>query len=275
MKKVTAILCIILMLFSFSACGGNTGRSGPAGLPDGETGVDESSGLQDGSLTVRVINGAGTGRLVLAGIGSGDVFTVSETELTVYLDDKTAGSSDLENGMLLTVDLGYTVLETWPAQLTGATVRAYSVPADKEDHGDICEIYLSVLEDLWTEDSGLNSDITYISVDLDDAPGVLTDGEKAAVAWIFSGAHGKQGLRLGFEELKENGYIDDGVLYWEDGALFSIRKSDNGKDSTQKITFDAEKWRSGTGAVFYMGCSAERGNGVKWKPYKPGTFAIS
>lgn len=275
MKKRIAILCMIAMLFSLGACRSHTGQEGSTGPQNGETTGNEFVEPQGDSLQVRVIRGAGTGQLVLAGINSGEVYTVNETELTVYLDDKTATPSDLENGMRLAIDPGYTVLETWPGQLTGATVRAYSKPADKEDHGDLCGLYLQVLEDLWEDDSGLNGDITYISVDLDDAPGALTDGEKAAITWIFSGAHDKQGLQLGFEELKEKGYIDESVLYWEDGVLLSIKKADKGTDSAQKISFDAEKWRSGLGAIFYLDCSAERGTGVQWKPYKAGSFAIS
>ncbi len=275
MKKRIAVICIIAMLFTLGACRSQPGPGGSAAPQNGETADNGSAEPQGDSLQVRVIRGAGTGQLVLAGISSGEVYTVNETELTVYINDKTAAPSDLENGMRLAIGPGYTVLETWPAQLTGATARAYGDPADGNDHGDLCGLYLQVLEDLWEDDSGLNGDITYISVDLDDAPGALTDGEKAAIAWIFSGAHGKQGLRFGFEELRENGYIDKNVLYWEDGVLFSIKKTDKGTDSAQKISFDAEKWRSGEGAVFYLDCSAKRGAGVQWEPYKAGHFAVS
>ena len=275
MKKGIAILCMILMLISLGACRSQPGQEGTTLPQNGETAGNEAGEPQGDPLQVRVIRGAGTGQLVLAGITSGEVYTANETELTVYLDDKPAAPSDLENGMRLEIDTGYTVLETWPAQLTGATVRAVSKPADKEDHGDLCGLYLQVLEDLWEDDSGLNGGITYISVDLADAPGALTDGEKAAIMWIFSGAHGKQGLQLSFEELKENGYVDESVLYWEDGVLFSIKETEKGTVSAQKISFNAQKWRSGLGAIFYMDCTAERGAGVQWKPYKAGSFAIS
>lgn len=275
MKKGIALLCMIAMLFSLAACSGDTGSSDSAALPNGATAEGEAIRPQAGSIPVRVIKGAGTGSLVLAGKTRGDVYTVSETELTVYLDEQPAKPSDLENGMLLMLDPGFFELETWPGGLIGATVHAYSKPADKDDHGDLCGLYLQVLEDLWTDDSGLNSDISYFSVDLDDAPGALTDGEKTAIAWIFSGAHDKQGLEFSFEELTEKGYVDKGELYWEDGVLFSIKTTENGKNSAQEITFDAQKWRSGTGAIFYMGCTAQRGTGVQWNPYKAGTFAIS
>ena len=263
------------MLFSLGACRSHTGTEGTTGRQNGETTGNGSAEPQGDLLQLRVIRGAGTGQLVLAGIGSGELYTVNEAELTVYLDGKAAAPSELENGMLLAVDPGYTVLESWPGQLTGATVRATGKPADKNDHGDLCGLYLQVLEDLWEDDSGLNGDITYISVDLADAPGGLTDGEKAAITWIFSGAQGKQGLQFGYEALKENGYLGEDVLYWEDGVLLSIRKTEKGADGAQKISFDAQKWRSGEGAIFYLDCTAERGTGAQWKPYQAGSFAIS
>ena len=69
--------------------------------------------------------------------------------------------------------------------------------------------------------------------------------------------------------------MDKSVLYWEDGVLLSIKKTEDGKDSSSKIAFDAEKWRSGTGAIFFNGCTAKRGDGVRWETYRPGAFAIA
>ena len=275
MKNGIAILCVLALLFSLGACRPRPGKEDPTGEQTHETTGGETEAPQGDSLQVRLIGGVGTGRLVLAGLAGGEVYTANEKELTVYLDGKAASPSDLENGMRLTVDPGYTVLETFPALLTGATLRALGKGADRDDHGDLCGLYLKVLGDLWEDDSGLNNDIRYISVDLDDAPGALTEGEKAAIAWIFSSSHGKEGLRFSFEELRENGYIDKDVLYWEDGVLLSIKKTEKGTNGAHKITFDAQKWRSGLGAIFYMGCTAERGTGVRWKDYKAGSFAIA
>ena len=263
MKKVIAMICIFAMLFAFGACGGKQG---------GEA-APETTGTA-GTLTLRIVDGAGTEQLVLAGEQSGEVYTLGVGQLTLLIDGETAAPSALKNGMLLSFDPGYMLLETWPMQITGTTARAKSETED-DDHGDLSGVYLQVLEDLWTDDSGLNGDITYISVDLHVAPGGLTEGEKAAVAWIFAGRHNAQGLQYSFEELKENGYIKADLLYWEDGLLFGISEPENSKSTAKKLTFDARKWRSGDGAIFYMGCTAKRGNGVSWEPYTPGTFAIS
>lgn len=275
MKKGILLFCILGMLIVCGACKNRTAAEEPKTPADSETAQTDPADPQGDALSLRVIDGAGTGQLVLAGEKSGDLYTVGADALTVFIDGEQAAPSDLKNGMRLSFDAGYELMETWPMQIAGASVRAQSEPGDAEDHGDLCGLYLQVLEDLWTNDSGLNGDLTYISVDLDKAPGRLTDGEKAAVAWIFAGRHNAQGLQLGFEALKAQGYVDETSLYWEDGLLFSITKTETGKDAADRITFNAAKWRSGDGAIFFNDCTAKRGRGVEWKPYKTGGFAIS
>ena len=262
MKKSIVIFCILVILVSFGAC-----KSGTA--------AEEPTAPQNGALCLRIVDGAGTKQLVLAGEKSGDVYTADTSELTVYSGGEPAASSDLKDGMLLSVDAGYELLETWPAQITKAVVRVQSEQGAQADHGDLCGVYLQVLEDLWANDSGLNGDITYISVDLKKAPGNLTDGEKAAITWILSGRLHAQGLQFSFEELKENGYVDESFPAWEDGVLFSITEAENGKNTANRITFNAQKWSSGLGAIFFTDCTAKRGKGVQWKPYQIGGFAIA
>ncbi len=271
MKKTTAILLIAALLLAFGACGANGKKTTPSEGGPETTGAAEPG---DGQLSLRIVDGAGTGTFVLAGRESGDVFTASVDDLTVYVNGKKAVPADLEDGMTLTVDPGYTLRETWPAQFADATVRARSAES-KNGYGDLCGLYLTVLEDLWNNDEALNSGIAYISVDLADAPGDLTDGERAAVAWIFAGRHNAQPLTFGFEELKENGYVNEAELYWPDGVLFRIAAADSEKQSAKKVVFDTEKWRSGTGAIFFSNCTAKRGRGAAWEQYQPGGFAIA
>ena len=262
MKRIIAAICIFAMVFAFGACGG--GKQG------GEAATPENADPA-GTLTLRIVDGAGTDRLVLAGEKSGEVYTLGVGQLTLLADGEAAALTELQNGMLLSFDPGYMLLETWPMQITGATARLKSAE-DEEDHGDLCGVYLQVLEDLWTDDGGLNGDITYISVDLHTAPGGLTDGEKAAVTWIFAGRHNAQGLQYSFEELKENGYIKADLLYWEDGLLFGISQPENGNSTAKKLKFDTKKWRSGLGAIFYNDCTAKRGKGVSPPPPGRRTF---
>ena len=116
MKKLWAILLIAALTLTFVACG-NGAKTNETTAPEGGTETDVTGEAEP--LTLRVIEGAGTGRFTLAGAEAGAVYTASADELTVYLDGKAATPADLQNGMTLTVEPGYELLETWPAQFAG------------------------------------------------------------------------------------------------------------------------------------------------------------
>ena len=230
--------------------------------------------------SLRIVDGAATGQLVLAGERESDVYTLDMKDIKVFLDGRKADASALEDGMMAEIVHSGWIQTTYPGTFSDVyEVRVYSLGSEKNPGGsyyDVCGLYLQVLEDLWNADPGLNSEIQYISVDLTDAPGNLTDGEKAAIAWIFGGKHGVQALTLSSEELKEQGYfteivytgtgmpmsVDDDrpkAYLWEDGVLFTI--IDNmGQDavsySLPVIKFNAWKWRTPLGAYWFSNCSA-------------------
>ena len=230
--------------------------------------------------SLRIVDGAATGQLVLAGERASDVYMLDMKDIKVFLDGKKADASALEDGMMAEIVHSGWIQTTYPGQFSDVyEVRVYSLGSEKNPGGsyyDVCGLYLQVLEDLWNADPGLNSEIQYISVDLTDAPGNLTDGEKAAIAWIFGGKHGVQALTLSSEELKEQGYFTE-IVYtgtglpmssddnrpkaylWEDGVLFTI--IDNmGQDavsySLPVVKFNAWKWRTPLGAYWFSNCSA-------------------
>lgn len=241
--------------------------------------------------SLRIVDGAETGQLVLAGERESDVYTLDMKDIKVFLDGKKADASALEDGMMAEIVHSGWIQTTYPGQFSDVyEVRVYSLGSEKNPGGsyyDVCGLYLQVLEDLWNADPGLNSEIQYISVDLTDAPGNLTDGEKAAIAWIFGGKHGVQALTLNSEELKEQGYFTE-IVYtgtglpmssddnrpkaylWEDGVLFTI--IDNmGQDavsySLPVIKFNAWKWRTPLGAYWFSNCSAVWPQMGTWSSY--------
>ena len=241
--------------------------------------------------SLRIVDGAATGQLVLAGERESDVYTLDMKDIKVFLDGKKADASALEDGMMAEIVHSGWIQTTYPGQFSDVyEVRVYSLGSEKNPGGsyyDVCGLYLQVLEDLWNADPGLNSEIQYISVDLTDAPGNLTDGEKAAIAWIFGGKHGVQALTLNSEELKEQGYFTE-IVYtgtglpmssddnrpkaylWEDGVLFTI--IDNmGQDavsySLPVIKFNAWKWRTPLGAYWFSNCSAVWPQMGTWSSY--------
>jgi hypothetical protein len=241
--------------------------------------------------SLRIVDGAATGQLVLAGERESDVYTLDMKDIKVFLDGKKADASALEDGMMAEIVHSGWIQTTYPGQFSDVyEVRVYSLGSEKNPGGsyyDVCGLYLQVLEDLWNADPGLNSEIQYISVDLTDAPGNLTDGEKAAIAWIFGGKHGVQALTLSSQELQEQGYFTE-IVYtgtglpissddnrpkaylWEDGVLFTI--IDNmGQDavsySLPVIKFNAWKWRTPLGAYWFSNCSAVWPQMGVWSSY--------
>ncbi|MBQ3509945.1 MAG: hypothetical protein IJA90_08030 [Peptococcaceae bacterium] len=267
MKKY--LIAIILCLLVFCGC-----QPKEAGEP----------------VTLRIVDGAETGNLVLAGETASDVYTLSVEGITVYLDGEKADASVLEDGMKIDIVHSGEILETYPASFGDIKwIDAYSLGTEKNPGGsyyDLCGLYLKVLDDLWEKDSGLNGEINYVSVDLSKAPGNLTDGEKAAIAWIFGGNHNVTALTLPSDELAEQGYFTeislsymgkgDGadekerkIYQWDDGVLFTIVDNRSAEEiySLPVIKFDAMKWRTPLGAYYFSDCSAVWPQMGTWSSY--------
>ena len=260
MKKWPLLLVVYFCSCLLVACGAaGSGETVPGGVPSNE----EPSGgesAQPASVTAicRVVSNDGT--LLLAGMdGDPNIYTLTPED-----------DANLASGALVEVTYDGSILETWPAQFSGVT----AVNTARGGFDDRCALYLQVLEDLWEVDSGLNGDLTYIGVDLSRTS--LSESEQAAVAWAFAGKHGGELLTGTWEELAEQGYIDQENLYWEDGILFSITEKEmEGVYSLTPVTFDAQKWRSGLGAYFFCDCTSVQSAGGHWNGYTVGSQAIS
>lgn len=191
--------------------------------------------------------------LLLAGYGADDaeLYTLSADALDTPVAD----------GQVINVWFE-TIMETDPASLGGVTKAE---PAD-EPADDRCGLYLQVLEDLWETDAGLNSGVTQLGLDLSGVTD-LSGSEKAAVEYAFACAHGLFPALTGtWQELADQGYIDEENLIWEDGILFTLTGSAD--------EFDAQKWRSGLGAYFFSDCTASMADDGSWT-YQVGAEAIS
>lgn len=288
-KKITRLWVAIISIGLFLAgCGdmadsknsegGNGSAENRTQLNGTEVNTFEPSS-SDNIISLKVVDGAEDGELILAGIGESDVYSLSVDDIPVYLDGKIADASVLEDGMTADISYNGTVLESFPAILGGVDgIYVYSLGSEKNPSGslyDLSGLYLKVLEDLLETDEGLNSGIDYISVDLAEAPGNLTEGEKAAIAWIFASRHSAEMLTLSYEELVDQGYVEN--MGWEDGILFSISQNGEVEESypTSEIKFNARKWRSGTGAYFFDNCQATWPEKGTWEDYTVGGYAIS
>ena len=267
MKKWTLFLgiyfCVALLL---GGCAMERATSpAPASSVSGGDEVPVGSPRQ--SVTCRVVAAGEDGTLTLAELDGSGVYTLSDPELEV------------RPGQLVDVEYDE-VLETYPLRFSGEVTAAARPDTDGFD--DRCALYLRVLNDLWEEDAGLNEGVEQVGVDLSATS--LTKSEQSAVAWAFAAQHGAELAEGTWQELVDGGYISarplegsDACFYqWENGCLYSITEQEmEGMYSLTPVTFDAEKWRSGTGAYYYCDCTAVQSALGQWSDYTVGAHAIA
>jgi hypothetical protein len=59
---------------------------------------------------------------------------------------------------------------------------------------------------------------------------------------------------------------------WEDGCLFKITEKN---DENSTLTFDAEKWRAGNGASYFLDCTAKQNKDGTYADFEIGAFAAA
>lgn len=273
-----------------AAVSDNNSTAGPedtSAQPDKDAGADAAT--EPVVWQLRIVDGAESGSLVLAGENAGQVYSLSVKNVPVTLDGEPAEAAALQDGMMIDVVFDGMIMETYPGQMGSVyEIRAYSRGSEQNPGGeyfDLCGLYLQVLNDLWDKDPGLNSKVLYVSLDLSQAPGNLTEGEKSAMAWIFAGQHGVDALMLSQKELAEQGYLtevsgsgDHKLYQWEDGILFTVTPGQWDEDefySLPVLKFDVQKWRSPLGAYYFKDCSAIWPEVGTWTTYNIGSELIS
>ncbi|MBQ2926203.1 MAG: hypothetical protein IJE03_05190 [Ruminiclostridium sp.] len=254
MKK---LLCLLLLSLTLTACNQRD-------LPLEET---EEFIAPPGAATMscRVMEEE-DGSLLLAQVDgrAWDVFTTSSREVEVKFEDP--ARTEIEEGDLVEIIFDGTVMETYPAQL--GNIQEIWVWADGFD--DTAMLYLEVFEDMVEEDAALAHDADMIGLDLSET--ALSPAEQAAAALLLEGETGLTVLEGTWEELVDQGYIDGENLYWEDGYFLSAtetQRTDTG------LTFSAQLWRSGLGALFYSDCNTGREVNGPWEEYIIGAVAVS
>lgn len=269
-------LSLLLPLALLTACGQTDAVESPSP-------PELTPAQSEETLHLCIVDGADSGSLLLAGEGSGEVYALTVTEETpIYLNGSPAAPADLEDGMPIQVFYTGGIEEIWPAVPQGVTKLNALSPGTAENPGgsyyDLCGLFLQVLDDLWNRDAGLNEGITCISVDLSEAPGDLTDGEKAAVAHRFAALHGDalSAFTYTYEELAEQGYLSGGdpasgeMPQWKDGLLFRITPvegSPSQSHSLPALHFNASKWRSALGGYGFTDCTAVWPEMGAWTEY--------
>ena len=224
-------------------------------------------------IRCRVIDST-DGELLLAEIDgrAGNVYRLSMKDTKIITESgEVLDDSEIEPGSLIEINFNGNIEETFPAHLCGVTeIKVLDIGG----FDNLCSLYLDVLEALWQVDSGLNSNIDIIGVDLSQTR--LLPAEQSALAWRFGELHGMEIVQGTWQELEEQGYIDGETLYWENGCMFSVTEKDmEGEYSLNVVKFDAEKWRSGLGAYIFIDCTSVQSALGKWSEYRIGAEAIS
>ncbi len=253
------ILSLVLILFTGGCTFANskdTGNTDNQNQPNTDDPNDKDSKV---TFQAEVIE-AGDSLLVTPEKGSNelkssDKISVGITEL--ILKDQNGEDitlQDLKPGDILKITYDGTILESYPAQIKSSAIEVVG-------HNNLIDGYLAMIDDIWNEDSGLNSEIEMIAVDTTGWIN-LTDIEKDIILTSMKKAYDYKIITGTFDELADQGIIDKEHLYFENGVHIVL--SDLTYDEkTETITFSVSKWRSGRGAIGSNNSKAEYKDG-KW-----------
>ncbi len=120
------------------------------------------------------------------------------------------------------------------------TASAAASEAPDQGAGDA---YLAVFDWLWENDTALNSEIKYLSIDLTELP----EQDAEALLPLMEAFCEEQELELltkDFKQLEAEGYLDQ--LYFPDGVLIAFSEIEK---EASRMRVSARKWRSGLGAI--------------------------
>lgn len=189
---------------------------------------------------------SGTSLLVTPSEGSNEA--KSSDKISVGLNAATIVDESGENitvdqlkaGDILVITYNGMIAESYPAQIGADRI-------EKVGHNNLLDGYLALIDDIYRVDEGLNSDIDTIAFDTSEWIN-LTDSEKELIFQKVKATYGYEVIEGTFDELKEQGLIDQDNLYFPKGVLIKVTKMKYDKEK-EEITCSIEKWRSGLGAI--------------------------
>lgn len=170
----------------------------------------------------------------------------------------------LRSGMVVTIGYDGSIMETYPAQLS----QPVSLTVQKQDD-DLVGFYLAMLQDLYDTDPGLNDGIKQLAFDLGGVQN-LTASEKSALIYLAAQQFQLDTFAATYQDLLQEGLVTADYPQFTDGLLITLTAE---PISSGSFTFQAQKWRSGTGAYFFIDCMARQKDGA-WH-YTIGSEAIS
>lgn len=186
----------------------------------------------------------------------------------VTLTEDLGDLSDILKGDLIELGFDGLIMESYPAMIANPS---YIKLQEKGD--DFVGLYLNIFMDLYNADSGLNSEVNLLAVDLSKDE-ILSQGEKNALIFMLQNETQLSTRLATFDELVSEDLIsvedDTKFAFFDNGILFSIKTT---SINNSKFEFSAQKWRSSMGAYFFDDATAKKKNGV-WG-YTVESYAIS
>jgi len=242
MKRFSMMLLIFVIVLSMIACSQKSDESGFGDNNDFEATLNAKIMDIDGEtiLLANMSKDAGHADIYHAYVGGVEIKSA---------DGKDADITALKSGMIVDVVFDGTIMESFPMKL--GNIKRVSIKSRDED---IAGLYKKVIDDLYEVDLGLNDNVSIFAFDFTKVTN-LTEAEKTALIYIIGNNYKMEAFAATYEELYEQGYIDKDKLYFEKGLLFSIEDTALSGDS---FKFNAKKWRSGTGAYFFIDCIAKK-----------------
>ncbi|WP_304508874.1 hypothetical protein [Anaerotignum sp.] len=177
-------------------------------------------------------------------------------------------TSNLSVGDIVEIGFDGLILEIYPGIIANVD---YIMFLEKGE--DFVGLYHDIFMDLYETDSGLNSDIDYIALDLTKDKN-LTPSEKNALLYLLWCDMLIETRLATYDDLLAENLItinkNTGFSELENGMLLKLEST---KAEDENFTFTAEKWRSSLGAYYFNNCDAKKENG-KWT-YSIGQEMIS
>jgi len=252
MRKILYIIsCILLSMLLMTGCGIRTTdpdintENGSETENDTENGSESDDKGDEYQFLAEIIE-AGDYLLVTPAQGSSELRSsdrisvgISESVIT-GLDGSNITLSELKPGDLVIITYNGMIAESYPAQITASAVEVTG-------RNQLLDGYLAIIDDIWQQDQGLNSEIEMIAVDTTGWVG-LTAIDKEIILATLKETYGYDVIEGTFEELSEQGIIDEENLYFTNGVHIVISEMKVNETNT-KITYKIKKWRSGLGAI--------------------------
>lgn len=185
---------------------------------------------------------------------SSDKINVGTNNSILYDEDKKeVDLSEIQVGDSIKITYNGIILESYPAQISADCINIL-------ESNLLIEGYIAIIDDIYKDDSALNSDINMIALDLTGITNLSKTDKDILLIKLYD-MYGLEVKESTYDQLVEEGLINEKELYFPTGIIISISNSKY-NEGKKTLTYDINKWRSGLGAIGYEG--KVKLDGEKW-----------